>query len=231
MRTITATALVGVLALAACSPTGAPAQSAGTAQPSSLTAAPEESASPASSPSAAAASSPSASSVVATAEEQQLLSRVRLDLQTLCTPLRTDLPAKAVAAAECAPSSDVVSRATLYLFDTQKDLLSSYKARLAAHDVPMRTNGGRCEPGKASEGGYVPGDGHAGVVVVERGGCYLDAGGNAHYAATVPPFVLIEVEGKVGDVEAVEHWAWLGNQDQPGGPTVWRDNGPVSPEK
>ena len=66
---------------------------------------------------------------------------------------------------------------------------------------------------------------------MERGGCYLDAGGNAHYTATVPPFALFEVEGKVGDVEAVERWAWLGNQDQPGGPTVWRDNGPVSPEK
>jgi hypothetical protein len=42
---------------------------------------------------------------------------------------------------------------------------------------------------------------------------------------------LVEVEGKVGDIAAVEHWAWLGNQDQPGAPTVWRDNGPASPEK
>ena len=231
MRTITAITLAGVLGLGACSPTGAPAASVGIAQPSTAPAAPAESPSPAALPSAAAAASPSAASVVATAEEQQLLSRVRLDLQTLCTPLRTDLPDKAVGGVECAPSSDVAGRATLYLFDTQNDLLSTYEARLAAHDVPMRTNGGRCEPGRASEGGYVPGDGHKGVEVVERGGCYLEAGGNAHYAATVPPFVLIEVEGKVGDVEAVERWAWLGNQDQPGGPTVWRDNGPVSPEK
>jgi hypothetical protein len=232
MRTFTALLLAGVIALAACSPTGAPAPSGVPAQPSSEPSATVESASPAPSPSdAAAAASPSAASVVATTDELQLLSRVRLDLQSRCTPLRTDLADKAVAAVECAPASDVVGHATLYLFDTQKDLLGTYEARLATNDVPMRTNGGRCEAGRASEGGYVPGDGHEGVVVVERGGCYLDAGGNAHYAATVPPFVLIEVEGKVGDVEAVERWAWLGNQDQPGGPTVWRDNGPVSPEK
>ncbi len=118
----------------------------------------------------------------------------------------------------------------LYLFDTQTDLMATYEALMAAHDIPMRTNGGRCVPDTKSEGGYVPGDGHPGVVVVERGGCYLDASGNARYVATIPPFALVEVEGKIGDIAAVEHWAWLGNQDQPGGPTVWRDNGPASPE-
>ena len=41
----------------------------------------------------------------------------------------------------------------------------------------------------------------------------------------------MEVDGKVADAAAVERWAWLGNQDQPGAPTVWRENGPASPEK
>ncbi len=116
----------------------------------------------------------------------------------------------------------MVDRVTVYMFETQDALLAAYEARLAAHDVPMHTNGGRCKPNKPSEGGYVPGDDHDGIVVVERGGCYRDADGMAHYVATQPPFALIEVDGAVGDIAAVERWAWLGNEDQPGSPTVWR---------
>jgi hypothetical protein len=215
MRTIRACALAGALALSACSATGAPTQSR------------SHDPAPATSAATGASTAPSAP----TADELQLLSRVRLDLQSRCVPLRTDLVAHAVAAVECAPVSDVANRATLSLFDSQADLMATYEALMAAHDVPMRTNGGRCLPDTPSEGGYVPGDGHPGVVVVERGGCYLDTSGNARYLATMPPFVLVEVEGKVADMAAVEHWAWLGNQDQPGAPTVWRESGPASPEK
>lgn len=230
MRTIAAVTLAAALALSACTAAGAPAQS-GTENPASA---------PPAATAASATQQPVLPSAVAsasiapsapTADELQLLSRVRLDLQTRCAPLRSDLVAHAVAAVGCAPVSDVANRATLYLFDTQTDLMATYEALMAAHDVPMRTNGGRCLPDTNSEGGYVPGDGHPGVVVVERGGCYLDASRNARYVATIPPFVLIDVEGKVGDTAAVEHWAWLGNQDQPGGPTVWRESGPASPEK
>ncbi len=145
--------------------------------------------------------------------------------------MRTDLPKRAIAGIECLASGEVVDRVRVFMFATQSDLMASYEARMAAHDVPMYTNGGRCEPGRASEGGYVPGDGHEGVVVVERGGCYRDADGIAHYVATAPPFALIEVKGETGDLEAVEQWAWLGNRGQPGAPTVWRDNGPASPKR
>lgn len=90
---------------------------------------------------------------------------------------------------------------------------------MTAHDVPARTKKGRCLTDRASEGAYVPeGPGFA----PERSGCYLDAHGRVRYVATAPPFVLIEVDGTVGDIAAVEGWTWLGNQDQPGGPTIWR---------
>ena len=59
----------------------------------------------------------------------------------------------------------------------------------------------------------------------------MDASGAAHYLATQPPFVLIELDGKPGNLPAaVERFAWLGNQDQPGAPTAWREIA-VSPEK
>ncbi len=87
MRTIRAFALAGALALSACSATGAPTQSG--------------SHDPAPPPSVAigASTAPSAP----TADELELLARVRLDLQARCTPLRTDLVEHAVAAVECAP--------------------------------------------------------------------------------------------------------------------------------
>lgn len=246
MRTITALTLAGVLALGACSATGAASPVTSATQSASATASAEP-ASPTAEPASPSAepASPSAepevtegptqvvppNSLDARSAEADLLKRVRLDLQNLCEPLRAGLPDRAIAGIECAPSSKIVGRVTVYMFDTQKDLLAAYEARMAAHDVPMRTNGGLCLPDIRSEGGYVPGDGHEGIVVVERGGCYPDAHGKAHYVATVPPYVLFEVVGKTGNLEAVDRWAFRGNKDQPGGPTIWRDNGPASPEK
>ena len=91
------------------------------------------------------------------------------------------------------------------------DLLDAYETWLAAHDLPPQTNGGRCLVDRPSEGGYVPGDDH-GIVVAERGGCYLDGSGKAQYAVTLPPFVLAEVDGKVKDIAAVEGWAGAGTR-------------------
>ncbi len=230
MRTITALVLAGVLALAACSTATAPNQSA-SPTPSPPIEAPTSSLEPTPVPTVAATPSqtvePTPSPAILTIDpaqgERMLLSGVRQDLQDKCAPIDPDMPRSAVAGIRCKPTGKVVERVTLYLFRSQEDLLDAYTNWLTAHEIPPRSNGGRCIVGRASEGGYVPGDDH-GIVVAERGGCYLDAKGKAHYVATVPPFVLAEVDGKVADIAAVERWAWLGNQDQPGGPTVWRSN-------
>ncbi len=216
MRSIVALALGGIIALAGCSAAASPVPS-GT---------------PSATPAPAAARPPVATGAAAspTGDELQLLARVRLDLQTACAPYRTGLAPAAVAGIECRPASDVVDRVVVTLFESQQDLLSAYLAGLAAHDVLPRTNSGRCVVGQGSEGAYTPGDSGP-ILIPERGGCYVDATGMAHYAATQPPFVLIELDGKVGDAAVVEHYAWLGNQDQPGSPTIWQSGGPASPEK
>jgi hypothetical protein len=218
MRTLTMLTVVAMLAIAACSAAATPAPSAvptvATPATPPVLPTPVESGIP----------------VDASEAERQLLAGARLDLQGLCAPLRAGLLDAAVAAVECRPTGDVVDRAVLSLFDTQQALLAAYSALLTAHDIGSYTNQGRCVLDQASEGGYIPGDDH-GILVAERGACYLDGAGMAHYIATLPPFVLVEVDGKVGDVSAVERWAWLGNQDQPGGPTIWSSSGPRSPEK
>ena len=192
-------------------------------------AAPAQGASPL--PSAVASSSAASSPAPddPNAEELVLLAGVRLDVQGTCVPLRTDLPEAALAGVECRPPSADVDRVRAYLFDTQADLLDTYLARLVAQGVEPGTASGRCLPGQGSEGPYVPSP-QDGLLIAERGGCYVDAAGLAHYFATNPPFVLIELDGTTGDMAALEHWAWLGNEDQPGSPTIWREV-PVGPEK
>jgi len=221
------------LALAACGvgagPSPSPADAAATAAPATpaLT--------PVLPPVLATTSMPSSgvpgSSTAPTEPEAALLHGARLDLQGKCTPLRTALPPGATGAIECATASDVAERVSMVMFDTQAQLLDAYDARVAAEGIKPRSNGGRCEPAGSSEGGYVPGDGHPGVVVVERGACWADAAGITHYLATLPPFVLVQVDGRGGTlISGTERFAWLGNQDQPGGPTLWAEE-PRSPEK
>ncbi len=201
MRLIAVLALAGSIVLSACS-------AAGTATPQ-----------PASSADA-----------LTTPEEAALLAGARMDLQGTCGPLRVGLPDGAIAAIACRPSSDVVGQAAVYLFDTEAALMASYLARLTELGIQPRTNGGRCLPGRASEGAYVPGD-EGPDLSSTRGACYLDDAGDADYVAMLPPFALIQVDGIVPDTEAVERFGWLGNQDQPGSPTIWSPTGPLSPEK
>jgi len=178
--------------------------------------------------SAAATPAPATALPEPTQEEVFLLNGARLDLQGICAPDRTELADGAIAAVACSPTSDVASLVRMFLFNSEAGMLDAYQARLGAHGVPIRTNG-TCAAGQPSEGSYVPGDG-AGFVP-QRGGCYVDEAGLAHALVTSPPYVLIEVDGSVADGPAVERFAWLGNQDVPGAPTIWRSTGPASPEK
>jgi hypothetical protein len=205
MRTIVALALGGALCLAACGSSASPSPS------ESASAAPTTAPAPVESPSA----------VATTDAEARLLANVRPDIKSTCAPLRTDLLAGAVAAAVCTPESDVAARVTVSTFASQKALLAAYKAWLNAQGIAIRSHQGSCLARKASEGAYTPGDDGA-KLIPYRSACYVDADGKAHYVATVPKVGLIEVVGTGGKIPAVEDWAWMGNQDQPGGPTVWR---------
>jgi hypothetical protein len=163
--------------------------------------------------------------------EAALLHGARLDLQGRCAPLREGLPAGAVGAITCTPQGTVAALVTMVVLDTQPQLMAAYGAVVSDAGIPPFSHRGRCEAGRATEGGYVPGDGHPGAIPDERVACWTDDAGIAHSVTTSLPFVLLRVDGRPGASTAdVGLYPMLGNRDQPGGPTLWAQE-PMSPEK
>ena len=159
------------------------------------------------------------------AAESDLLFGVRRDLQGTCEPMSGRLPVGVVARIDCRPRDGNVRRVSIGLFASERALLDAYFDRLAEFGFERgQTHAGRCTPKRPSEGPYHPTLPKDRLEYPYRSGCFIDAAGRAHYIATSPPFVLSEVMGqsKRGDIEAVEDFAWTGNQDIPGAPTIWR---------
>ena len=58
-----------------------------------------------------------------------------------------------------------------------------------------------------------------------RYGCYFNEFGVANYRFTDPDYlVYVGILGTGKDIKRLNDWAWRGNQDTPGAPTVWRGN-------
>jgi hypothetical protein len=128
----------------------------------------------------------------------------------------------------CKPNSKAVESVVILRFPSADALLSTYFERIDNNGIERRSHEGRCEPGVASEGAYTPGDTGA-TLMPGRSACWVDEAGTAHYLATISPWVLVEVTGTGGDTMAVQDWAWLGNRDTPGNPTVWGDGVHIDP--
>jgi hypothetical protein len=157
-----------------------------------------------------------------------LLAGTRLDLADSCEAIPLDLTSKADAGLMCKPNSKAVESVVILRFPSADALLSTYFERIDNNGIGRRSHGGRCEAGVASEGAYTPGDGGA-TLMPGRSACWVDEAGTAHYLATISPWVLVEVTGTGGDTMAVQDWAWLGNRDQPGSPTVWGEGVHIDP--
>jgi hypothetical protein len=83
-----------------------------------------------------------------------------------------------------------------------------------------RDHGG-CIDGEG-EGAYVPYEGQS----PDRDGCFVNAEGYANYRATISGnHVYIGILGRSADMRALDDFAWLGNQDTPGTPTLWMTPG------
>jgi hypothetical protein len=155
------------------------------------------------------------------ADEASLFTGLRPDARFACAARRADLPAHAVAGVECSPQAKDIERIGAYLFANRDDLLKTYFDRLADNGIAMRS--GSC-PERAGEVSYLPGDDGA-TVGPYRYGCYLNEFGLGNYRFTDPDaLVYVGILGTGKDLKRLHDWAWRGNQDVPGGPTVWRGN-------
>lgn len=151
-----------------------------------------------------------------TAAERYLLDGVRRGA-TDCEPAggSDEMPRDAIAGIECASPDSAVFRIGFYLFETDADMLDAYVRRMEAEGVALDSGG--CFEGEG-EGAYTPGEGF----LPHRDGCFVNDEGIANYAATLPgSHVSIGIYGRSGDTRALADFAWSGNQDTPGNPTLW----------
>jgi hypothetical protein len=156
------------------------------------------------------------------AEEGYLIAGVRTAAAVDCAPRHSDLPARAIAGIECVPDDGIAERVGVYRFATADDLLATYSERMAEAGVPLGSGGCFSGPGETN---YVPGP--TDLTVPYREGCFINEFGFANYRATYPDErVYVGILGSASGTAALQRWAWLGNQDQPGNPTIWRNPGP-----
>ncbi len=216
-RIVLAASLVAVIAVAACSaaPIPSPSPSADPIGPSAPpTVAPSPTVAPPSvTPPPA---TPKPTPVDFTAGERYLLDGV-LRGAIDCEPAAgsDDLPRDAIAGIECRSDAPNVARIGFYLFDNDADMLAAYRLRMTAEGVAF--DSGNCRDGE-HEGAYTPGE----EEVASRNGCFINDEGYANYRATLPgSHVYIGILAKDDNMVGLEDFAWLGNQDTPGNPTLW----------
>jgi hypothetical protein len=226
-RIAPALSLLAVLMLAACSasPAAAPASPTVPPAPSATPSTPEAVVSPEPSvaPPAATPAPVSTPAPATPRPTQRPLTDVEFNLRAgiqrgteNCLPVDgDDLPDRAVAGIECDGTDPAVARLGFYLFENDQDMIDAYLARMKAEGVKL--DSGTCADGEA-ERPYVPGEG----LVLERTGCFLNEQGFANYRYTIPGnHVYVGILGTSADMRALEDFAWIGNQDVPGIPTLW----------
>jgi hypothetical protein len=151
-----------------------------------------------------------------TKDEQDLLDGVQRGTEN-CLPARAGdgLPTGAIAGIECDSTDPAVARVGFYLFAGDQAMVDAYLARMQAEGVEVES--GTCNDGE-SEHAYIPDEGFA----KDRAGCFLNDEGFANYRYTITGnHVYVGILGRSADLAALEEFAWKGNQDMPGMPTLW----------
>ena len=132
-----------------------------------------------------------------------------------CEPVRAELPKKAVAGVECIGDEWFVARLGFYLFENDEEMLEHYVARMQAEGVTL--NEGTCFDGEGDQP-YVPGP----EDTMSRHGCFITAQGVANYRLLLPgAHVYVGIVGHNIDPVELEAFAFEGNRDVPGFPTLW----------
>lgn len=224
-RSVLGAVLAALVVLVACAggdptPSVAPVATPSLAPSASTTLAPTPATPPTGRPSVeptpGSSPAPEPTSLVPNAAEQALIDGILRGVRD-CRPARDQLPEGAIAGIECASGEPAVARIGFYRFADDRSMLDAYLARMAAEGIEL--DSGSCVDGE-SEGAYIPEEGFA----AQRQGCFINDAGFANYRVTLPgPSVYIGILGRTDDMRALEDFAWRGNMDTPGTPTLWTE--------
>ena len=151
-----------------------------------------------------------------TADEMDLVDRIRPGAALDCEPVRAELPKKAIAGVECIGGEWFVARVGFYRFENDEEMLEHYVARMQAEGVTI--DQGSCFE-DVGEGQYIPGPDE----VASRQGCFISPDGTANYRLLLPgAHVYVGITGHNIDGIELEDFAFLGGtHDTPSFPTIW----------
>ena len=239
-KVVLAVAMLAALIVAACgaspSPSASPVPSASPSQgavsptpvPSpTLLPSPsaEPTAIPVSTPAPTAKPTPKPTAVAFNRAEKYLIEGIMRG-ESDCSPVRgAALPGLAIAGIDCDLVASPAARMGFYLFKTDDDMLDAYMARVSVENLVV--DSGACGPGEG-EGAYIPyGEDE---LAPDRNACFVNDQGYGNYRATLSGVhVYFGLLGRTRDMRKLADWAWLGNQDTPGTPTLWQQDHVYTP--
>jgi hypothetical protein len=143
-----------------------------------------------------------------------------------CSPVRGGaLPGLAIAGIDCDLDGSPAARMGYYLFRNDADMLDAYMARMSVEGIVI--DSGACAPGEG-ESAYIP---YAeNEAAPDRHACFVNDKGFGNYRATLSGYhVYLGLLGRSADMRSLQDWAWLGNEDTPGYPTLWQQGATYRP--
>jgi hypothetical protein len=139
-----------------------------------------------------------------------------------CSPVRSGLPARAIAGIDCDLIGSPVARVGYYLFENEADLLDAYFARMQAEGITPESGDGCNE--REGESAYIPWDENDGIAPY-RLGCFVNDEGYGNFRATMPgSHVYVGLLGRSRSMSDLYEWAFYGNRDTPSHPTMWQQS-------
>jgi hypothetical protein len=141
--------------------------------------------------------------------ERAIRDGIRADLRASCAPRRQTLPPGTIAAVDCQPGRDPVSRVGFYLFADAADALDVYLTRVRAEGLALGSEEDSGSEGATHCNDVYPDDDT--IHCRDREAFFVNADGYANYRV-VRGRLYIGALGTNGDIYPLNEWAWRGSE-------------------